>query len=95
MDDEIVLGSSLSKEILEKYSKAVIQERIGKIHELLAQDTGSSVNPGHTNLPMYKIGRYCNIPWGGYVYLSGRVNHDPKAFLRLFLLLILANAERF
>ena len=95
MDDEIVLGSSLSKEILEKYPKAIIQERIEKIHEILIQDKGSSINPGHTNLLVNKIGRYCNIPWGGYVYLSGRVNHDPKAFLRLLLLLVLAIAKDF
>ena len=48
MDDEIVLGSSLSKEILKKYPKAVIQERIGNIHEILAQDIESSINPGYT-----------------------------------------------
>ena len=42
-----------------------------------------------------KIGRYFNIPWGSYVYLSGRVNHDPKAFLRLLLLLVLATAKDF
>ena len=48
MDDEIVLGSSLSKEILEKYPKAIIQDRIGKIHELLVQDIGTSINSGHT-----------------------------------------------
>ena len=95
MDDETVLGSSLSKEILEKYPKAIIQERIGKIHEILVQDIGSSINPGHTNSLANKIGRYCNIPWGGYVYLSGRVNHDPKAFLRLLLLLVLATAKDF
>ena len=70
MDDEIVLGSSLSMEILEKYPKAIIQERIGKIHEILVQDIGSSINPGHTNLLANKIWRYCNIPWGVYVYLS-------------------------
>ena len=46
MDDEIVLGSSLSKEILEKYPKAVIQERIGKIHKILVQDIGSAIKPG-------------------------------------------------
>ena len=95
MDDEIVLKSSLSKEILEKYPKAVIQERIGKIHEILVQDIGSSINPGQAILLMYKIGRCCNIPCGGYVYLSGKVNHDPRAFLRLLLLLILANAKDF
>ena len=46
MDDEIVLGSSLSKEILEKYPKAIIQERIRKIHEILVQDIGSSIIQG-------------------------------------------------
>ena len=95
MDDEIVLESLLSKEILEKYPKAIIQDRIGKIHKILVQDIGSSINPGHTNSLVNKIGRYCNIPWGGYVYLSGRVNHDPKAFLRLLLLLVLATAKDF
>ena len=89
MDDEIVLGSSLSKEILEKYPKAIIQDRIGKIHEILVQDIGSSINLGHMNSLANKIGRYCNIPWGGYVYLSGRV------FLRLLLLLVLATAKDF
>ena len=89
------MGCSLSKEILEKYPKAVIQERIGKIHEILAQDIGSSINPGHTNSLVNKIGRYCDIPWGGYLYLSERVNHDPKALLRLLLFLVLVNAKDF
>ena len=92
MDDEIILESSLSKEILEKYPKAIKQDRIGKIHEILVQDIGSSINPGYTNSLANKIGTYCNIPWGGYVYLSGRVNHDSKAFLRLLLLLVLVIA---
>ena len=98
MNDEIDLGSSLSKEILEKYPKAIIQERIGKIYEILVQDIGSSINPGHTDSLANKIGRYgryCNISWGGYVYLSGRVNHDPKAFLRLLLLLVLVTTKDF
>ena len=95
MDDEIVLGSSLSKEILEKYPKAIIQDRIGKIHEILVQDIGSSIKPGHTNSLANKIGRYCNIPWGGYIYLSGRVNHDPKAFLSSLLLLVSVTAKDF
>ena len=44
---------------------------------------------------MYKIGKYCEIPWACYIYLSGRADHQPKAFLRLLLLLVLANTKYF
>ena len=59
------------------------------------QDIGSSLKPWETNSLMYKMGKYCEIPWACYIYLSGKANHQPQAFLRLLLLLVLANAKDF
>ena len=78
-----------------KYTRYAIKERITRIYEILIQDIGSTKNIWETSSLQFKIGKYCGIPWGHYILVSEGVTHQPQAFLRLLLLLVLIYAGNF
>ena len=93
--EERILQDPISIGILSKYTKSAIKERITRIYEILKQDIRSTKNIWETSSLQFKIGKYCGIPWGHYILVSEGVTHQPQAFLRLLLLLVLIYAGNF
>ena len=93
--EERILQDPMLIGILSKYTRYTIKERITRIYEILIQDIGSTKNIWETSSLQFKIGKYCGIPWGHYILVSEGVTHQPQAFLRLLLLLVLIYAGNF